>query len=80
MRTVTSCPLSRLKKLQLDTSSPYSLLSKLLDEVTDTEQSIMKHSESLAILRLDSADRAVLRVAGDHSEGGGGLVEVVLVS
>ena len=26
----------------------------------------MRHSESLAILRLDTADRAVLRVAGDE--------------
>ena len=69
VRTVTSCPLSTVKNYSY---RPAHLLSNHLDEVTLTEHwSSMRpqtQTQSLAILRLDIADRAVLRVAGDGVE------------
>ena len=60
------CPLSSVKNYSY---RPAHLLSNHLDEVTLTEHwNSMRpqtQTQSLAILRLDIADRAVLRVAGD---------------
>ena len=73
MRTVTSCPqpvcrVSSDKKVQLASPAlPLLLLSNHLDR-SRSLSTMSYRAQTLAILRLDIADRAVFRVAGEMCE------------